>query len=135
MSWRDIIKTTIQKEKEKKPEPNYSLGEIEYWRSRSATLSTLHQQLSHPSVNMVKKRLAICRIIDNSMNIKDFDDALKELNKLYSEAKDNVKFLNTLERQFKSIATENLNFIEVNIIRSFYSYIEIGNHSFINEWA
>ena len=37
---------------------------------------------------------------------------MKDLTKLYGEAKDNVKFLQTLERQFKNLATEGLKGLE-----------------------
>jgi len=38
---------------------------------------------------------------------------MKDLNRLYTEAKDNVKFLTTLERQFRNLAsTEGLTIIE-----------------------
>jgi dynein heavy chain, axonemal len=37
---------------------------------------------------------------------------MKDLNKKYNEAKDNVKFLTTLERQFKNLANEGLNGVE-----------------------
>jgi dynein heavy chain len=38
----------------------------------------------------------------------EFDNEIKYLTKLYGEAKDNVKFLTTLERQFKNLTTEGL---------------------------
>jgi len=37
---------------------------------------------------------------------------MKELTKMYNEAKDNVKFLTTLERQFKNLASEGLSGVE-----------------------
>lgn len=40
---------------------------------------------------------------------------LKELLKLNGEAKDNVKFLNTLERLLKNIQSEDMNMIEKTI--------------------
>jgi len=46
--WTDIIKDTILREKEKKIEVKSALAEIELWRGRSATFSTLNQQLNHP---------------------------------------------------------------------------------------
>jgi len=33
----------VDKEMKKKKETNTALGEIDYWRSRSATFNTLHQ--------------------------------------------------------------------------------------------
>ena len=34
----------------------------------------------------------------------DFEDTQADLNKYYVEAKDNVRFLSTLERHFKNVA-------------------------------
>lgn len=41
-SWSQKISQTIKKEEVKKPEPNSSMAEIEYWRARNAVISTLH---------------------------------------------------------------------------------------------
>jgi len=40
---------------------------------------------------------------------------MKDLTKINSEAKDNVKFLNTLERQFKNLTSDDLSQIEQTI--------------------
>lgn len=53
--WTNTIKIIIAKEQSKKPDPNSALAEIESWRSKSATFSNLHQQLSHPFVQTVKR--------------------------------------------------------------------------------
>ena len=53
-SWTSTIRNTLAAEIAKKPEPNSALKEIDYWRARSATLSTLHQQLNTPYINRVK---------------------------------------------------------------------------------
>ena len=42
-------------ENTKKPEGKTALDEIEYWRSRSATFSTLYQQLSLPQVKEIEQ--------------------------------------------------------------------------------
>jgi dynein heavy chain len=50
---------------------------------------------------------------DNQTVVNEFEHQMKELTRIYSEAKDNVKFLTTLERQFKNLATtEGLTTIE-----------------------
>ena len=48
---------TITKVKAQKPESPTALAEIEMWRSKSAILSTLHQQLSRREINIVKQRV------------------------------------------------------------------------------
>lgn len=42
----------------------------------------------------------------------DFEAQMKELSKMYNEAKDSVKFLTTLEKQFKTLANEGLAGVE-----------------------
>lgn len=48
----------------------------------------------------------------STQTLNDFELQMKELNKRYNEAKDNVKFLTTLERQFKNLANEGLGGVE-----------------------
>ena len=57
---------------------------------------------NNPQVNKVKARLIVLSQ-DNLSTIIEFDQQMKELSKQYGEAKDNVKFLTTLERQFKNL--------------------------------
>lgn len=45
-------------------------------------------------------------------SINSFDNAMKDLAKDYNEAYDNDKFLSTLERQFKNLASNSLDKIE-----------------------
>ena len=109
--WTKTIKAAILKEQSKKLDRNSALADIELWRSRSATLSTLHQKLSNPHVQMVRQRLQKY-LVDNPSTIIEFDNQMKDLTKQYGEAKDNVKFLTTLERQFKNLDQEGLAGIE-----------------------
>ena len=46
--WAQTIKETIEREKGRVKEMNTAYGEVEYWRSRSATFNTLYQQLTMP---------------------------------------------------------------------------------------
>jgi dynein heavy chain len=56
----------------------------------------------------------VIRVLEQASNrhesdaFHEFDSQLKELSKLHIEAKDNVKFLSTLERHFKSISQGTL---------------------------
>ena len=54
---------------------------------------------------------------EESDTFREFDIQLKELTKLHIEAKDNVKFLSTLERHFKSISTGALHEVADTIPR------------------
>jgi dynein heavy chain len=69
----------------------------------------LSQQLSHPSVQHIKERLDHFSQTENGLGngvVDEFVKNLKHLNKFTAEAKENVKFLTTLERQFKNLASE-----------------------------
>lgn len=100
--------------KEQNADTNSALSEIEIWRSKQAILSMLHQQLSHNLINIVKNRVKMSQA-DNpqtATTVMDFELQMKELSKLYNEAKDSVKFLTTLEKQFKTLANEGLTGVE-----------------------
>lgn len=112
-SWTQKIAQTIKKEEAKKAEPNSSIAEIEYWRARNAVISTLYQQLNNGVISQVKKLLVAHLSESNMQVVNEFDSQMKELTRLCGEAKDNVKFLTTLERQFKNLASnEGLTIIE-----------------------
>lgn len=70
------------------------------------------EQLKLPKV---RHMLEIFSHTDNN-----FEDVRSDLNKYYVEAKDNVRFLSTLERHFKNIA-HGLTF-QVNIFSYFLLY-------------
>lgn len=75
------------------------LAEIEYWRERYLSLNNLNEQLNAPDV---QKIISIYNQKDNTINsLKD------NLIKLNIEAKDNVRFLSTLERFFKNLTYSN----------------------------
>lgn len=100
--WRIVISQAIETELLKSSKVNNTpLGEIEYWRTRQANVSTLYDQLNSAKVQQV---IAIVKTLENSPQLGAFEGQLGELTKLYLEAKDNVKFLTTLERHFKHIS-------------------------------
>lgn len=49
---------------------------------------------------------------DNPARVNEYDSIYKELNKSLGESKEYVKFLSTLERQFKNLGTEGLTGVE-----------------------
>ena len=83
------------------------LAEIEYWRQRNATLSTVYEQVNMPKL---QRMLEVLRIRE-STGLDQFEAHYVELTRKYVEAKDNVKFLTTLERHFKNISSGNLSTI------------------------
>jgi dynein heavy chain len=81
------------------------------WRSKSAILSTLYQTLTDRQVTLMKERFKKYQEkVDNPQStiVMDFEGSIKQLTKMYNEAKDNVKFLTTLERQFRALGTTGL---------------------------
>jgi dynein heavy chain len=114
--WTNTIKETINKEKNRE-ESRTAIAEIELWRTRAASYSTLYQQLSLPSISTIVQRLEKY-YSDPSNSLTEFNREYKELSKLNSEAKDNVKFLTTLERQFKDLASDEGLFIVEETIPS-----------------
>jgi len=88
-------------------------GETEFWSQRSATYNTLHQQLSMPKVKQIIIILSNPRQQDTEIyNVETFRQKEKEFKKEHAQARDFVKFLLTLERQFKNISKGELKQIE-----------------------
>ncbi|ORX45970.1 hypothetical protein BCR36DRAFT_332447 [Piromyces finnis] len=102
--WTTIISNTIEREKQKVPQGNGPMAEIEFWRNRNSSVSALFEQLN---ISLVHKIIDILNSTGSPIT-SDFEFQFGELNKLYTEAKDNVKFLSTLERHFKGIIVGSL---------------------------
>lgn len=100
--WSQSVAGVMQRESQKRPAHKGPLAEIEFWRERNAVLSSLHEQLNLPAF---KRVIALLEEHSDDRNLMAaFKSQLSELAKLASEARDNVKFLGTLERHFKNIA-------------------------------
>ena len=111
-SWTRVIKETLAQKSIQEPDTHKtSLNEIEFWRNRHAILSTLQQQLSHEFVSTCFRRL-YKYLQDNHTTVIEYDLQFKDLSKYLGESKEYVKFLSTLERQFKNLATEGLSGVE-----------------------
>ncbi|XP_059165934.1 dynein axonemal heavy chain 10-like isoform X2 [Physella acuta] len=95
LDWQKQIQFALENLQQRKRHGNGPLSEIDYWRERNAALSALVEQLKIP---LVARMIEIHIAADG-----DFEDTQSELNKYYVEAKDNVRFLSTLERHFKNI--------------------------------
>jgi dynein heavy chain len=100
-NWIAVIAAAVEAEHQKMTKTSRSpLGEIEFWRDRNANLSALFDQINAPKVQMM---VEVMKLID-SPQVNSFNYHFGELAKLYLEARDNVKFLTTLERHFKHIS-------------------------------
>ena len=98
-SWEKAISTIVENELKKVPRGSGPLAEIDFWRQRNSTLSALSEQLQLPYVRKVIEILTAA----NSHSLSSFEYNRSEMIKYYTEAKDNVRFLSTLERHFKNL--------------------------------
>lgn len=105
--WSKAVAQVVDQETRKTPQRAGPLAEIEFWQKRNAALSALYEQINIPTVQQMLKAL---ELVEASM-LPTFRFHFVELTKLYVEAKDNVKFLSTLERHFKAITTGTLSSI------------------------
>ena len=99
-NWEVTISSALEVQLKKTPQGNGPLAEIDFWRERNATLSAITEQLKLPTVNKVVTILTNI----HSESLASFEYHRAELTKYYTEAKDNVRFLSTLERHFKNLA-------------------------------
>ena len=95
-AWFEQVNDAMTATKNKVPRGNGPLAEIDHWRECSASYSALFEQLKQPKVQVYLEHFK--RMGDNNLENKR-----KELSNLNAEAKDNVRFLTTLERHFKNI--------------------------------
>ena len=98
--WEITMASALEQQLNHTPQGNGTLAEMDFWRERNATLSALVEQLKRP---LVEKVIAILSQA-TSDSLSTFDYHKNELTKYYVEAKDNVRFLLTLERHFKNLA-------------------------------
>eukprot|EP00951_Prasinocladus_malaysianus_P015335 scaffold117564_cov45-Prasinocladus_malaysianus.AAC.2 len=100
--WTSVLASAIQVQADKGPVGSSPLAEIEFWRERNSALSSLYEQLNLPQA---RKIVAVIEAGSEDQNLlNSFKAQFTELTKLCVEARDNVKFLTTLERHFKNIA-------------------------------
>ncbi|XP_017580699.2 dynein heavy chain 10, axonemal [Pygocentrus nattereri] len=101
MNWQTQITIVIEEQQKKKPQGSGPMAEIDFWRERAAVLSALSEQLKLP---VVKKILEVMTRAD-PVTVQNLDLTVVELSKYHVESVDNVRFLGTLERHFKNLAT------------------------------
>ena len=103
LEWTKQISNCVETQLKKTPIGNGPLPEIDFWRERNATLSALSEQIKLGSVKKMLEILAKKDIMGDHAILQSFELHRSELNKYYVEAKDNVRFLSTLERHFKNL--------------------------------
>lgn len=98
--WCEIVSSILLKELKRQPLGSGPLAEIEFWRDRNVTLSTLHEQLRHNTIQHISRVLTSL----NSSVCPTLNTCIADVSKYFLEADDNVKFLNTLERHLKGLS-------------------------------
>ena len=102
VEWTALVSASVKRESAKKAATGKGpLAEIEYWRDRNA-LSSLYERLNSVEARDMVRVLEVAPHVGGAV-VSNYRLAMAELTKLYAEAKDNVKFLTTLERHFKNI--------------------------------
>jgi len=105
--WVNYLTMEMEREAAKSLAAQKPVAEINLWRDRYTALSTLHEQLENETVGLIlevlRRRKSDC--------LTAFNNKRAELHRAHLEAKDNVKFMSTLERHFKNINSGNLNTI------------------------
>ena len=106
-SWGQTLSTTLEQLNARARNGSGPLAEIEYWVERSSTLTALYEQLDSVHVKAAQKvmqSIASSGEVEGARSmLSDFEYNQVELTKFFTEAKDNVKFLATLERHFKNL--------------------------------
>ncbi|XP_063229306.1 dynein axonemal heavy chain 10 [Bacillus rossius redtenbacheri] len=99
MTWEDHISETIDENMRKRPLGPYPMDEFELWHEKEGSLSGLVEQLKNPSIQRI---LTVLNMSDSQIpqGFQHFEDLLI---KHYEEARDNVKFLHTVIRHFKTL--------------------------------
>eukprot|EP00756_Hemistasia_phaeocysticola_P021124 Hpha_TRINITY_DN15757_c2_g7::TRINITY_DN15757_c2_g7_i2::g.37596::m.37596/K10408/DNAH; dynein heavy chain, axonemal len=98
--WNSHISSVIEQQQQHDQATGKDpLSEIDFWKEKYAVLSAIYEQLALPQV---KTMLKVLKESDPGGSFP-FEMSYNNLSKMYFEAKDNVKFLSTLERHFRAI--------------------------------
>ena len=98
--WTTTVRDLLEETRARVPSAKGCLAEIEFWRDRFTALDRVYEQL-HGSERFGKVAKVMQACLEGEYS--QFDHWFQELMKLHTEAKDNVKFLSTLERHFKML--------------------------------
>jgi dynein heavy chain, axonemal len=97
--WESQIAEALEAQNRRQPKDDGPLAEIDYWKERNISLSGIFEQTKQDKAKRVLEILAHVE----SPAFASFDNQRLDLAKYFNEAKDNVRFLSTLERHFKNI--------------------------------
>eukprot|EP00210_Caulerpa_lentillifera_P005286 g5050.t1 len=106
--WNNIIDEQMQKDEEMHPKSLPTpLAELEFWVQKSALFSSLKEQVHSKQIVEILEVVETISL-EKKANVLSLRSRITELSKIALEAKENVKFLSTLERHFKNLATGSL---------------------------
>jgi dynein heavy chain len=97
--WESTISDALEVQNRRTPKGDGPLAEIDYWKERNISLSGIFEQTKQEKVRRI---LEILQHVE-SPAFSSFESQRQDLARFYSEAKDNVRFLSTLERHFKNV--------------------------------
>jgi dynein heavy chain len=97
--WEAQIADAVESLNRRTPKGEGPLAEIDYWKERNIGLSGIFEQTKQEKA----KRILEILFHVESPAANSFENQRQDLARYYSEAKDNVRFLSTLERHFKNI--------------------------------
>ncbi|XP_077600352.1 dynein axonemal heavy chain 10-like [Stigmatopora nigra] len=100
-NWKIQLGNVMDEQDFKKPQNPSPMAEIIFWQERSSILSALTAKLNQP---LVKKILLILSKAQAAV-VPSMEVTVAKLVKYNLEADENVRFLKTLERHFKNLAT------------------------------
>ena len=100
VEWTSKISDATRREEAREVTGAGPLDEIEFWRERDVALTSLHEQLVAPRV---RDAVAVVALASPAV-MPDFEEFAAKLARMRAEARDNRKFLATLERHFRNIA-------------------------------
>ncbi|XP_071826175.1 dynein axonemal heavy chain 10-like isoform X2 [Apostichopus japonicus] len=103
LQWTRQISSALEFQLKKTPQGKGPLPEIDFWRERNSALSALNEQLKLPNVRRMLSILSCKDALGDHAILQNFELHCSELSKYHVEAKDNVRFLSTLERHFKNV--------------------------------
>lgn len=104
-SWTETVRTMVEETKLRKPNGKSAMAEVDFWRDRYVGLDRVCGRL-HTSQQFAQARALMKECLEDQAT--EFEHRFDELSKLHVEAKDNVKFLSTLERHLKMMSIADL---------------------------